>query len=332
MSLLASESFPLMPWLRMIRTSILLTLLLVVSGNLRAQSSAESVYRKLAPGVVTAIRPDIEEEETVSGPREMVDLVRGYPKLDWTPNFAPKTETLLAKASSTVFRREIWGLEFGFKPLRMIEVNGQSVIYLVYYVKNNGGHKNPTPTKDSQGRDVFTLESVDHPVRFFPAFVLESHEHSLAYLDVVLPEAMDRIRRREDPNRTFHHTVSISSHPIPVSTDEEDHSVWGIACWTGVDPRTDFFSIYIRGLTNAYRWEETAGTFQPGDTPGKGRSFSHKTLQLNFWRPGDAINPDESEFRYGLPTNAQIPRGKTEDELLKIYRLEARVDHLWVYR
>ena len=24
-------------------------------------------------------------------------------------------------------------------------------------------------------------------------------------------------------------------------------------------------------------------------------------LQLNFWRPGDAIDPNEREFRYGVP-------------------------------
>ena len=36
------------------------------------------------------------------------------------------------------------------------------------------------------------------------------------------------------------------------STPEEDNSVWGLATWEDVDPRVDFFSVYIKGLTNAY--------------------------------------------------------------------------------
>jgi hypothetical protein len=323
-----------MPWCTIRRFFFVAIWMLFCSAeaDLLAQSQNGSRFRQLAPGIVTVIQPDVEESETVSGPREMVELVRGFPKLDWTPNFSPKTDTLLARASSVVFRREIWALEFGFKPIRMIEVDGKQVLYLVYYVKNNGGHKNPTSTKDALGRDSFTNQPVDHTIRFFPTFVLESHELNVAYLDSVMPKAIARIRRREDPNRTFYGSVSIASVPIEVSTPEDDRSVWGIATWTDVDPRTDFFSIYVRGLTNAYRWQDPEGAYQPGDPPATGRRFSYKTLQLNFWRPGDAIDPDEREYRYGLPTEAQLPPGKTEDELLKIYRLEERVDHRWIYR
>ena len=51
-------------------------------------------------------------------------------------------------------------LEFGFKPLRIIEAdvrdrNGvvarQKVHYLVYYVQNNGRHLNPAPAPDEFG-------------------------------------------------------------------------------------------------------------------------------------------------------------------------------------
>jgi hypothetical protein len=309
--------------------AVILSGLMCVPGLAQAQRDP---YRKLAPGVITVIQPEVEESETVSGPREIVELARGYPKLAWSPNFWGKMDTLLANAQSVVFRREVWALEFGFKPMRIIEVNGQKLMYLVYYVKNNGGHRNPIPTKDDQGRDVYTIQPVDHAIRFFPSFVLESHELNQAYIDAVMPEAVSQIRRREDSRRVLYDSVSISGVPIEVSTPEEDKSVWGVATWTDVDPRTDFFSVYVRGLTNAYRWQDPPDAFKPGDPPGRGRTFSFKTLQLNFWRPGDEIDVHEHEFRYGLPTKAQLPPGQTEDELLKIYRLEERVDHRWVYR
>ena len=36
-----------------------------------------------------------------------------------------------------------------------------------------------------------------------------------------------------------------------------------------VDPRTDHFSVYIQGLTNAYKFLDPEGAFKSGDPPGK---------------------------------------------------------------
>ncbi len=303
--------------------------------------AADGGYRRLAPGVVTEINPKLEEEETFSGPREIVELVGIQPTLEWNPHFAPQSKTLMAMAKQTIFRRQIWALEFGFKPLRMISVDlpgrdgsvaSRQVWYLVYYVKNNGRQLNPAPQKDAQGNEIFTTERVDHTVRFFPSFIIQCHDVGQAYLDQVLPLAVERIRMREDPRHALYNSVSISDISIPVSTASEDHSVWGVATWVGVDPRSDFFSLYVQGLTNAYRWQDPENAFQPGDPPGTGRRLSFKTLQLNFWRPGDAINPEEREFRFGVPNKAQLPPSKTEDEVLRIYGLQERVDYQWVYR
>ncbi|MCA9214950.1 MAG: hypothetical protein KDB27_17885 [Planctomycetales bacterium] len=299
-------------------------------GVVCSNATAQTRYRKLAPGVLEQIKPDIEEEETFSGPREIVELVADQ-KLNWNPNFTSKSNTLLAKAQSTTFRRQVWALEFGFKPMRMIEVDGQQVWYLLYYVKNNGMHKNPTPETDANGNVIHSNKPVNHTVRFFPNFILESHQLNRAYIDSVIPEAVAKIRRREDPNRKFYDSVSISSVPIKVSTPDEDNSVWGVATFTNVDARTDFFSVFVSGLTNAYRWQDPE-SFKPGDEPGSGRRYSFKTLQLNFWRPGDEIDPNEREFRYGLPTKAQLPPKKSVDELLSIYRVPERVDYQWIYR
>ena len=299
--------------------------------------------RKLAAGVLTEIQPDIQEEETFSGPREVVELVEGAPQLDWKPNLYPSSDTLLTKAKATTFRRQIWGLEFHFKPLRMINVDipqadgstvSTPVIYLVYAVRNNGRHLNPSAQTDALGRATYTVEPVNHSIRFFPNFILQCHDYDRAYLDKVIPAAVEKIRQREDPNRTFYNSVTISNVDIPISTDLEDNSVWGIATWVGVEPRSDFFSVYVRGLTNAYRWQDPEGEFKPGDKPGTGRRFSYKTLQLNYWRPGDSINVNEREFRYGVPNESQLRAGKrrTEDDILKLYRIPERVDYQWIYR
>jgi hypothetical protein len=106
-----------------------------------------------------------------------------------------------------------------------------------------------------------------------------------------------------------------------VSGDRAARDVWGVATWADVDPRIDFFSVYVGGLTNAYRWEDAAGGYKPGDPPGRGREFARKMLQLNFWRPGDELFQSEHEFRYG------VPLGKAD-----LYDVREGVAYNWVYR
>jgi hypothetical protein len=307
----------------------------------RVNARAQGGIRQLAPGVVTEIAPQIEEEETYSGPREMVELLQQRDAFTWQPNYLADTETLVSMAQNVVFRRQVWALEFGFKPLRLINLPvrnaagqtvNQRVWYLVYYVKNRGRHLNPAPRPDAQGHELYVAERVDHSIRFFPKFVLQAHDVNQAYMDEVIPGAIRRIGQREDRGRTFYDSVSISSVTIPVSSEGDDQSVWGIATWTGVDPRSDFFSIFVQGLTNAYRWEDPPGAYRAGDPPLSGRTFTRKTLQLNFWRAGDANDPTEDEIHFGVPNEAQVPRKKLTDDILKIYGLQARVDYLWVYR
>ena len=97
--------------------------------------------------------------------------------------------------------------------------------------------------------------------------------------------------------------------------------IWGVATWEDVDPAIDFFSVFVGGLSNALKWHDPSGAYQTGDLPGKGRKFLRKTLQLNFWRPGDDLAENEREIRYG------IPPGRA-----KIYDCDEGVAHRWVYR
>src|SRR5690606_6878299 len=138
--------------------------------------------------------------------------------------------------------------------------------------------------------------------------------------DRVLPLAVEAIQRREDPHRKLLDSVQIGNQPIPLSTPDEDRSVWGVATWVDVDPRIDLFSIYVKGLTGAYRFEDNPAELKPGDRPGKGRKYTQKTLKLNFWRPGDEYFESEKEIYVG------VPKGISKDDA------KAQVDHEWVFR
>lgn len=272
-------------------------------------------FRELAPGVEITIAPERQEEETFST-HDIVEILHGIPGLDWKPKLYSETQTLREMATKTVFRRNVWCLEFSFKPVRMIWVDvpqasgrmqRKLIWYMVYHVRNTGGHLQPTASDDG----TYQLKSADHDVRFFPTFVLESHEYKKAYLDRINPVAIQAIQAKEDPQRRLYNTVEVSARFVSHSTDLVDKSVWGVATWEEVDPRIDFFSVYVQGLTNAYKWVDPPGGYKAGDPPGKGRILLQKTLALNFWRPGDEYVEDRRTIRFGIP---------------------GKVDYSWVYR
>ncbi len=297
---------------------------LVVPSAEAQQPTDNGGYRQLAPGVLTTIPPDVREEETVST-HDLVEL-RAQEELKWTPNFYPESRTLYAMAKDVKFRRPSKGLEIAFKPLRMIYVDipqpsgkmqRKLIWYLVYRIRNLGDHLQPVKQEDG----TYTTEKVASEMRFLPQFVLESHEYKKAYLDRVIPVAAAAIQMREDPNRPLLNSVQIAEKPIPVTTEQEDHSVWGVATWEDVDPRIDFFSVFVDGLSNAYQWVDPPGAYQAGDKLGKGRQFTRKTLQLNFWRPGDEFQQTEEEIRFGTPPDRH-----------ELYNVPEGVDYTWIYR
>jgi hypothetical protein len=302
-----------------------------------AQQTAPAA-RQLAPGVLTTIPPNFAPEDTVST-HDVVEI-RANPGLQWSPEFLAVSNTLYGMAADVKIRREIWCLEFSFKPLRMIEVDvplrappeGRSgdtqrklVWYLVYRVRNTGQILRPVEGEDG----VYTAELTKNgPLRFLPQFVLESQDRlpsgeptSIAYLDRVIPAAVAAITEREMPGGRLLNSVEMAEQPIPVSGERAGRSLWGVATWTDIDPRIDFFSVFVGGLTNAYRWQDTPGAYRPGDAPGKGRQFARKILQLNFWRPGDELLQSERELRYGVPLNQA-----------DLYGVPPGVAYQWIYR
>jgi hypothetical protein len=317
---------------RRLAPSALVLLAALAARPATAQAVDDGGFRQLAPGVMTTIPPNVEESETVST-HDIVEL-RALDELKWTPNFYSESRTLYGMANDVKFRRAVEGLEFSFKPLRMIYVDvpqpsgkmqRKLIWYMVYRVRNVGAALKPVAKETTKlGEETYATyatEKVAKPIRFLPQFVLESHEYKKAYLDRVIPVATAAIQMREDPNRKLLNSVQIAKTPIPVSTDREADGVWGVATWVDVDPRLDFFSVYVQGLSNAYKWVDPEGVYQKGDNLGKGRQFVRKTLQLNFWRPGDAINPTEEEIRFGTPPDRA-----------DLYGVPAGVDYVWLYR
>ena len=149
------------------------------------------------------------------------------------------------------------------------------------------------------------------------------------YLNRVIPSALAPVSARERISSELLNSVQMSATKIMISDGRIDRGVWGIATWEDVDPRTDHFSVYVQGLTNAYKFLDPDGAFKSGDPPGKGRQFSFKTLQLNFWRPGDSVLDHEKEVRYGIP----VMRNETEQqEIFQIYGVDKRLDYRWIYR
>ena len=299
-----------------------------------APTAAQDGKWELDPRVLHTIAPEPQTDETFSGP-----LTLPISTAPWKPKTLPVTETLAEMQKRIVLRRGIWNLEFSFKPLRMMTIQVPTdrgleprlIWYMVYRIRYLGNDLMPTAQETRFGGKSFPniVKVNSGPHRFFPRFVLEeTQEVKKSYMDRVIPAAMEPIFRREfKANRTenlegkLYDSVSISSVPIQLSTENDDNPVWGVVTWDNIDPRVDYFSIYVHGLSNAFQMK-----IEANGQPGK---LSHKTLKLNFYRPGDSLEETEDEIKYGIPVVAD-PREQLE--MTQRYGQQKRLDHLWLYQ
>jgi hypothetical protein len=255
-------------------------------------------FRVLAAGVETTIRSPVKAED-LSSRHNLVEILAenaAYGERPAVPALKP--------AQNVFFKHDVWGLDFTFKPIRFLRIptadgNERLIWYMVYHVKN-GPVKRYVDDPNDLDPNVMIPEMVTEPFLFIPRFELESHDVKQLYQEKLLPEVVPLIQAREDQNRKLLNTAQITGE-IPPSTPEEDRSVWGVVTWEGVDPRTDRFSIYVHGLTNAYRWDDPPGAYKKGDPPATGRTYQSQVLKINFWRPSDARDQHEDEIRYGIP-------------------------------
>jgi len=303
----------------------------LTSGTVVAQEPAASIP-KFATGVLTTIAPDVARVDMVSE-HDIIELLANA-KLQREPNFSTKSRTLYEMAQEVDFRRDVWCLELSFKPLRMLAVDipqstgrmqRKLIWYMVYRVRNTG--VGLTPTQQDDGTFAAANQSNDE-LRFVPQFLLTSQDSDRrgkqihkTYLDRILPAAVVAIQRREFSNGELLNSVEITEKLLQAESGRAIGGLWGVAMWEDVDPEIDFFSVFVRGLTNAYQWRDNPDGFQEGDPPGKGRRFLRKQLQLNFWRPGDSYAENEREIRYGVaPGEAGL------------YGVGEGVAYQWVYR
>ena len=297
-----------------------------------AQDSAAKGAPRFAPGVLTTIPPEVNREDLVSV-HDIIEILADT-KLEREPKTGTKSRTLYEMAKAVDFRRDVWCLELSFKPLRMLHVDipqpsgkmqRKLIWYMVYRVRNTGAGLSPKQEADS------TYVAVEKPIdslQFIPQFILTSQDRDRAgqpvhkaYLDRIIPAAVQAIGRRELPGGELLNSVQISERKLMLEEGRAVGGLWGVATWEDIDPRIDFFSVFVGGLTNAYDWQDSPEAYHLGDPPGKGRRFQRKQLQLNFWRPGDDLAENEQEIRFGsAPGYAEY------------YGTDEGVAYRWIYR
>jgi Protein of unknown function (DUF1697) len=296
---------------RLASTCLTLSICALFAAALQAQQQTE---RKLAPDALNIIKSSVEFGETFQGPVDL-PLATEHPELSWDPAFAPKSDTLLEMAKNVTFRGPVYGLEFAFKPVRTIEMDVETangterklVWYLLYRVTYRGNDYQPAVEKDQFDNPVFGKpDTVSSKwVRFMPNFWLQSRglKSTVAEyraLDRVVPAAVARIAAAERVP-VLNDSLTIQRQKI-----ELGQSLWGVATWIDVDPNMDFFTIEVKGLTNAQKIE----------LDGTKLKYTHKTLLLNFFRPGDTIDTGLDKIQYGVPAVDRL--AGLRDELTKV--------------
>ncbi|MCE9532600.1 MAG: hypothetical protein K8T89_15995 [Planctomycetes bacterium] len=168
-----------------------------------------------------------------------------------------------------------WTLHFRFKDPQVIscDVPGfdkkKVVWYMIYQVVNHTGE----------------------PRFFVPDIDLKTHDFETLHPDEVMPAVQKIISEIEDPTGKLNikNSVTISKEPIPISKkDAFPRTVTGVAIWTDVYERaakTNRFSIFVAGLSDGWRKDQND-------------VIRRKTLQINFNRLGDEIQPNANAIRW----------------------------------
>jgi hypothetical protein len=187
---------------------------------------------------------------------------------------------------------DFWVLDFRFKDPRLIladvPARGKKVCWYLWYQVINKTNK---------------------PRTFFPVFELVTRDRNTRHRDQFLPTVQEAIRESEDKNNYYKikNSWSISNDPIPPSLEKDAvmRAVPGVAIWDDVDPESNYYDIFIAGLSNGYSITDPI----PPDTR---QVIRRKTLQLAFRRIGDSIDMKSSEIQFQQPAT-WVYRGTTLD-------------------
>ena len=163
---------------------------------------------------------------------------RSFPSLRTIPVPHDRTVFNVQMVNAALLPRDkegIWVLDFAFKPLRIktVEIPGKGrrqVHYLYYKVVNRTGK----------------------PRMFVPEFIMVN-EAGQKFDDNVIPQAIPLIQAREDATIPLLGAVNIMGMIPPSTKPDVDDAVFGVATWDKWDPKSDRFSIYVRGLSDGYK-------------------------------------------------------------------------------
>jgi len=260
---------------------------------------------------------------------------------------------------------ELWIAEIQYKPVRLMqlpvkdpktgETTTELIWYMVYrfiprdYTDIAGAGKAELVQKltDPQRDPENPAEKRRSEPLSIPRFLLKIDDVSSGEEDPGYPrEYVDQLNRdvqqavfqreigRRGQNVKLHNSVeAIQEVGDPVAADDPDalsHALYGVAISRNVDPRTDYFTVYMSGLTNAYRIRTEKNGQQV---------IEEKVVVQKFARPGDEFKLTEQEFQFLDDTTAEIPdlcRVQDPDKDQEISgdseKPEFRLVPKWVYR
>lgn len=213
---------------------------------------------------------------------------------------------------------DLWIAEVQFKPVRLIRLpvtdpktgvtTNELVRYMVYrairrdYTELAGAEQAELQRKLSDPNLDPTNQldaEVSVPLQM-PRFILETQETDGSSIETYLDEVnleiqravFDREMGRRGRNlRLFNSVEAISEIGEPVPSSDPDplsKALYGVAVWRNVDPKADFFAVYMSGFCNSYRIST--------DASGK-TVVEEKVVVQKFARPGDEFLQEEMEFR-----------------------------------
>ena len=269
--------------------------------------TAQGQAKRLAPGVLKVIPAEPDVRDSYSLPT----VLPGLSVNSFDVNFVSDRDTLHGQTQNVVFFRDVWQYEFAFLGLRQLcykqnnEFGHRNIWYLVYRVRNTGANLTYEEVKEDPRFTHLKSElkrnedNYSRTEKFVPRFTLKGwvqkdigvHEE-VAYRDKISPRVLRKIQGVEDSRQRLLDTVEMMRTQLPVTKSANGAGAWGVAIWENVDPSIDHVSVDVNGVTNAFRLDR--------DTEGN-ITFRRKTLQLNFWRPGDGIAQHDDRIRYGIP-------------------------------
>lgn len=191
---------------------------------------------------------------------------------------------------------DLWVMDVYFKPLGLIPVpvtdpatgakREEFILYIAYRAFNR-----PLPQR---GIEETPVNEFDPPVSsplFVPEFTLVASDgiEQKVYADVVIPEALEAINRRE--NGKYKSAVAVVG-PVPEivarsAPDAAEKGVAGVAMFRGVDPDADFYTVYLTGFSNGIRL---------ATGPDGKKIVQTKTIVQKYRRPGDRFDRKEEEY------------------------------------